>query len=211
MSHFLNTLKWVSLVAGLMAAQSLAAAQPLERAEEDVGESVGEGAINAVLRTATIYVKDWEASMRFYRDYLGYELMGEQPVTAQKSLDTIGVGEGGTARIAYLKPRNDWIKRPFVGTYMALVELGGPALEDRSYERVAPATQAIRGEIILVHEVAGIDGIYAAMQQDATVMVVSPLSLSGTGRSRSFSAIDPNGVRVEMYEYNPDKEPAENP
>lgn len=197
-----NLLGCILLTAGLSAGY-LTVAQPIENAEEM--------AANAVLRTATIYVKDWDASMRFYRDYLGYELMGEQPVTAQKSLDTIGVGDGGTARIAYLKPTNDRIKRPFAGTYMALVELGGPALEGRSYERAAPATRAIRGEIILVHEVAGIAGIYEAMRQDAAVTVVSPLSLSGTGRSRSFSAIDPNGVRIEMYEYVPEKEPAENP
>lgn len=202
MRRFVKLLGCIFLTAGLSGG-NLTTAQTIENAEET--------AANAVLRTASIYVKNWDASMRFYRDYLGYELMGEQPVTAQKSLDAIGVGEDGTARIAYLKPTNSRIKRPFAGTYMALIELGGPALEGRSYERAVPATHAIRGEIILVHEVAGIDGIYTAMEQDAAVTMVSPLSLSGTGRSRSFSVIDPNGVRIEIYEFNPEKEPAENP
>lgn len=202
MRCFLKLFGCVFLVAGLSWGYPTVA-QPVENAEET--------AANAVLRTASIYVKNWDASMRFYRDYLGYELMGEQPVTAQKSLEAIGISEGGTARIAYLKPTNNRIKRPFVGTYMALIELGGPALEGRSYERAAPVTRAVRGEIILVHEVAGIDDIYAAMQQDAAVTVVSPLSLSGTGRSRSFAVIDPNGVRIEIYEFNPEKEPAKTP
>ncbi len=31
----------------------------------------------------------------------------------------------------------------------------------------------------------------------------TPLSPSATGRSMSFSAFDPNGIRVEMYEMIP--------
>ncbi len=202
MRFFSNLIKCVLLVGGLTSG-GLWATQPTENTEKPV--------TNAVLRTASIYVKNWDASVRFYRDYLGYDVLVDQPVTTQKSLDTIGVGDGGTARIAYLKPRNDRITRPFTGNYLALIEVAGPALEGRTYERSSPVTQAMRGEIVLAHQVVGIDQVFASMQLDAAVTIVAPLSLSGAGQSRSFSAIDPNGVRVEMYEYIPGKEPAKNP
>lgn len=207
MGHFRNSLKYVFLIASMMSGASLAAAQPAE----NVTNMQQNGTTNAVLRTATIYVKDWEASMRFYSGYLGYEVMAELPVTARKSLDTIGVGEDGTARIAYLKPRNEQIQRPFAGNYLALIEVEGPALAGRTYNRDTPVTHAIRGEIVLAHQVVGIDRVYDAMMQDGDVTIVATLGLSGTGQSRSFSAIDPNGIRVEMYEYIRGKEPAENP
>lgn len=160
-------------------------------------------ATNAVLRTAAIYVKDLDASLAVYTDYLGYEVMGQQPVTSEKSRQTIGAATGVDANIAYLAPRNDRLTRPHAGNGLALIELSSAA------DRAATSTPApARGDIMLVHEVAGIKEMYAAMSADPLVEVLTPLSPSGTGKSLSFAALDPNGIRLEIYEYI--TKPAEN-
>ena len=45
-----------------------------------------------------------------------------------------------------------------------------------------------------------IDEIDRRMKK-AGIPIVAPLGLSGSGRSRSMAVLDPNGIRVEMYEY----------
>ena len=166
--------------------------------------------INAVLRTATIYVKDWDASLRFYTEYLGYTSLGIRPIEEAKSLESIGAPAGSTARIMYMRPVNSRIARPFAGNYLALIEVIGPDVA--SYARpVSDPARAVAGEVVLAHQVVEIDRIYAAIQADPAVKLGSALTLSGSGASRSFSVIDPNGVRVEIFEYAQGKEPTVNP
>ncbi|MEP3224719.1 MAG: VOC family protein [Parasphingorhabdus sp.] len=167
--------------------------------------------INAVLRTATIYVKNWDSSVRFYTEYLGYKLLVENEITDEKSLTTIGAGPKMKARIAYLKPVNNRIERPFSGNYLGLIEISGPGADDGAYRRISDDASAAKGEIVLAHQVVGIKRVYAAMQADEKIQIIAPLSPSGAGLSQSFSVLDPNGVRVEIYEYAPGKEPKRNP
>jgi uncharacterized glyoxalase superfamily protein PhnB len=54
----------------------------------------------------------------------------------------------------------------------------------------------------MVHRVQNIKKIYKSLV-DNGIQIVTPLSPSATGRSMSFSAFDPNGIRVEMYEMIP--------
>lgn len=158
--------------------------------------------INAAPRTAAIYVKDWDASVRFYTEYLNYEVMGGGPIERPKSLEAVGAQEDDTARILYLRPRNARIEREFTGFGLALIEFSNEADDIPSLERpAANRGRAVHGEVALVHEVREVERIYAAMEADPKVTIVSPLSLSGTGLSRSFSVIDPNGVRLEIYEF----------
>ena len=55
-------------------------------------------------------------------------------------------------------------------------------------------------ELILAHQVTNIDEIARCMA-DADAHIVAPLGLSDSGKSRSMAVLDPNGVRVELYEY----------
>ncbi len=187
---------------------------PQAQADDQEAEQITAGkpdVTNAVLRTATIYVKNWDASLRFYSQHLGYSILVERTIDAEKSLRTIGARPGEKARIVYLKPNNSEIERPFAGNYLGLIEISGAERDESQYQRAEDLSVGIKGEVVLAHQVVGIDRIYEAMQEDDSVHVVATLSLSGAGQSRSFSVIDPNGVRVEIYEYLAGNEPKENP
>lgn len=161
-----------------------------------------ETSTNAVPRTSAIFVKDWDASIRFYTSYLGYEASEVSAIESAKSRATLGIPEGVAARIVYLRPVQNRITRPWTGSGLALIDVGDPASEPATQDRLpANRGRAIRGEIALVHEVVEIQRIYEAMQHDEKVTIVVPLGPSATGRSQSFSVIDPNGIRLEMYEF----------
>lgn len=168
------------------------------------------GNVNAVLRTATIYVKDWDASIKFYTHYLGYETLGILPVEDKKSLKTIGVEGDVQARIAYLKANSSLIDRPYNGSYLGLIELSGQDFDNAVYERKGESSAAVLGEIVLAHQVVGIDEIYDAMLKGG-INIISSLGRTSRGAARSFSAIDPNGIRIEIYEYLDGLEPTEDP
>ena len=53
---------------------------PQAQADDQEAEQITAGkpdVTNAVLRTATIYVKNWDASLRFYSQHLGYSILVE--------------------------------------------------------------------------------------------------------------------------------------
>ena len=63
-----------------------------------------------------------------------------------------------------------------------------------------PNRNPIASETMMAYVVTGLDEIERKIKA-AEIPIVAPLALSGTGRSRTLSVIDPNGVRVQFYEY----------
>lgn len=58
----------------------------------------------------------------------------------------------------------------------------------------------IAGEILKAYAVKGLTEIAKRMEAKK-IPIVTPLALSITGKSMTLTVIDPNGVRVQMYEY----------
>ena len=150
----------------------------------------------AQLRSASFITRDLDASVAFYTSYLGYKELGRSEITAEKSRQVVGATGDDTVRYASLAP-SMWTREDNKYAGISFVEI--PAAEGSPFDQNA-ARPSRAGELILAHRVYGIDEIARRMSEDG-VPFVAPLSLSGSGKSRSMAVLDPNGVRVEMYEY----------
>ena len=150
----------------------------------------------AVLRSSSFVTRDLDASVAFYTTYLGYKELGRSEVTADKSRQVVGATRPGTVRYVSLAPAA-WSREDSSYAGISFMEItdaeGSPFDQDGSRPSRA-------GELVLAHRVSNIDEIARRMAA-AGVPIVAPLGLSGSGRSRSMAVLDPNGTRVEMYEY----------
>lgn len=162
-----------------------------------------EKSVQSFMTNAAIYVSDIDASLKFYTEYMGYMVRADTEVTAGKSKDTMGIDQGFTTKMYYLAPKPEFTEPGSFAGGLALVEVHSDDLH--TYERVLDSVQAVNGEIIMVHKVQNIKKIYETLVAN-DIKIVTPLSPSGSGKSMSFSAFDPDGVRVEMWEMLPKKD-----
>jgi len=152
--------------------------------------------ITATLRSTSFVTNDLEASARFFKDYLGYKELGRSKVTADKSRQIVGARGSETVSYISLVPAG-WSKENPENAGISFV--GIPSASGSAYEN--NGRRASRsGELILAHRVTNIDAIERRMRKD-NVIFIAPLGLSGSGKSRSMAVLDPNGNRIEMYEY----------
>lgn len=155
-----------------------------------------DSAPTAKIRSASFVTRDLDASVKFYTDYLGYKVLGRSEVTADKSRQVVGALKEGTVRYISLTPA-EWSKDTPDFAGISFVEI----LTSKPTPLGHDATRTSReGEIILAHRVTNIKEINRRMTADG-VPIVAPLSPSGSGKSMSMAVLDPNGTRIEMYEY----------
>ena len=150
----------------------------------------------AQLRSASFVTRDLDASVAFYTEYLGYKELGRSEVTAEKSRQVVGAIAEGTVRYVSLAPAV-WTREDNAHAGISFIEIttANESPFDQNAQRASRA-----GELILAHRVSNIDEIARRMAEN-DVPIVAPLGLSGSGKSRSMAVLDPNGIRVEMYEY----------
>lgn len=162
-----------------------------------------EPSVQSFMTNSAIYVRDIDASIKFYTEYMGYIVRTDTEVTAGKSKDTMGIDQEFSTKLYYLAPKPEFTTPGSFAGGLALVQVLSDNLH--SYERVMDSIQAVNGEIIMVHRVQNIKKIYETLVANG-IKIVTPLSLSGSGKSMSFSAFDPDGIRVEMWEMLPKKD-----
>lgn len=150
----------------------------------------------ANLRSASFVTQHLDASVAFYTGYLGYKVLGRSEISAEKSRQVVGAKGDETVRYVSLAP-SMWTREDnkYAGISFIEIATAEPSPFDQDGERASRA-----GELVLAHRVTNIDEIARRMAADG-VPVVAPLGLSGSGKSRSMAVLDPNGIRVEMYEY----------
>ena len=150
----------------------------------------------ANLRSASFVTRDLEASVAFYTTYLGYKELGRSEITADKSRQVVGATGSSTVRYVSLAPAM-WSPEDSGYAGISFIEIPAAVASpfDQDGDRASRA-----GELVLAHRVTNIDEIDRRIRK-AGVPIVAPLGLSGSGRSRSMAVLDPNGIRVEMYEY----------
>ena len=156
--------------------------------------------VQSYMTNAAIFVKDMDASLTFYTEYMGFLNRSDSEVTAGKSKDKLGIDQDIETRIVYLSPKPEFTEPGSFAGGLALIEVKSDTSQE--FNRAMNNIKAVHGEIAMVHRVQNIDKIYETLV-DNGIQIVTPLSPSGTGKSLSFSAIDSNGVRVEMYEMLP--------
>lgn len=154
--------------------------------------------LGAQIRAATFITADLDASIAFYTDYLGFRELRRSDVEAAKSRRVIGLEGTDPALYVSLAPA-DWTPDSglagisFIGTEpMASTPAPNPALH--------PERAARGGEVILSSRTVGLEALSRRFAADG-VPVIAPYGPSGSGRSMSMAVLDPNGIRVELYEY----------
>ncbi len=154
--------------------------------------------IEGTLRSASFVSNDVDACVAFYRELLGYAVIGESTITAEKSRQVVGaVGDNKVLRYVSMAPAGWTIENPDLRAGVSFIQIEGaePTPFDQDGARASRA-----GELILAHRVQNIAEI-ARRAEAMGVPIVAPLGKSGSGKSTSMAVLDPNGVRVEMYEY----------
>jgi catechol 2,3-dioxygenase-like lactoylglutathione lyase family enzyme len=155
--------------------------------------------VRSGLRTAALIVRDMDESLAFYRDVLGYGIIVEKRVTDTTSIETVGLEGHDGFRLIYMKPNADFPSHPFPASDISLVQpLGGPPQPKPADVCAGKATRV--GQIVMSTQVQGLDAI-AAKIKAGDYCVVSGLRPSSTGQSRTLAVLDPNGIRVELFEY----------
>jgi pimeloyl-ACP methyl ester carboxylesterase/catechol 2,3-dioxygenase-like lactoylglutathione lyase family enzyme len=167
----------------LMLAMAAALLAPVARAAEP-----------PVVRRTTLIVHDLDASIRFYRDVLGYTvwLRNEGKVSAESLPSAAPVG--APSRFAIMKGRHPWLGMVGLLQYGDARPLPGP-----------PA-KLVPGDAILMLEVEDLDGIHARMKTAGTPVFREPRTTEVTGAGGArwnatfLFAWDPDGHLLEINE-----------
>lgn len=156
--------------------------------------------VEGVLRSASFVTNDIDASVAFYSTLLGYHVLGESTITAEKSRQVVGAtGDRKVTRYVSMAPKGWTIENQDLRAGVSFIQIDGaaPSPFDQDGARASRA-----GELVLAHRVTNIEEI-ARRVGALGAPIVAPLGKSGSGKSMSMAVLDPNGVRVEMYEYLP--------
>lgn len=150
----------------------------------------------AHLSGTTFVTNDLDTSVAFYSDFLGFVERRRVVMDSPASLGVFGVAEGETITYAALVPAK-WSEENsnFPGLNFAKIETSeaNPYAPDKF-------RNSIYGEIVLAFSAVNLQKIERDMRS-ADVEIVTPLAASATGKSITLTVLDPNGIRVQIYEY----------
>lgn len=142
----------------------------------------------ATLQRAAVMVKDRPATVKFYREVLGYT---EEPSVTGIKLPAdhpLGLPPDAVISMTYMKSRD--------GAYVAVMGVDSPSLP--TLQRPTGKENAYN-DVILVHVVTNVDEIYKrALAGGYTVL--APPTLSRTGAAKQMFMRDPNGIKIELNE-----------
>lgn len=149
-----------------------------------------------ILRSASFVTRDLDKTVAFYTELLGYKVLGQSEITAEKSRQVVGAKGTETVRYVSLAPAA-WTKEDNKYAGISFIEIRGAKASPFDQDPTRPSREA---ELVLAHRAVNINEI-ARRAAEAGIPVVAPLGLSGSGKSKSMALLDPNGIRVELYEY----------
>lgn len=165
---------------GLTLVFALGLTTPAVAAEQGMGV--------ATLQRAAIMVKDRPATVKFYREVLGYT---EEPSSTDIRLPPdhpLGMPSDAVLSMTYMKSQD--------GAFVAV--MGVDSKEMGAVTRPTGNANAYN-DVMLVHVVTGIEAIHArAVAGGYTVL--HPPTLSRSGRAKQMFLRDPNGIKIELNE-----------
>ncbi|MCU0761072.1 MAG: alpha/beta fold hydrolase [Steroidobacteraceae bacterium] len=150
-----------------------------------------------LVRRTTLVVHDLEASVRFYRDVLGFELWLENRGQVGPSSLPTAAPPGSPSRFAIMKGRHPWVGM------VGLLQYGEPRPLPRPPAALRP------GDAVLMLETTDLEGAWQRMQRAGTPILRPPASSEVTGAggarwtARFLFAFDPDGHVLEINERLP--------
>lgn len=150
----------------------------------------------ARLSGTTITTTKLDATVSFFVDVLGFREIRRRQLDAPASLAVVGMRGEESARYVSLVP-GDWsTDRPYELSGVNLVEL----VSDSETADSIPLREPRAGELTLAYSVTGLEAIKERIRERGDP-IVTPFAASGTGRSMTLTVLDPNGIRVHLYEF----------
>lgn len=155
------------------------------------------GAATDVVRRTTLIVHDVEASIRFYRDVLGFELWLDNPGKVSASSLPSRAKLGDPSRFVIMKGRQPWVGM------IGLLQYG--AARQPPGLRAATVPKRLNpGAAVLMIETQDLAGIHARMLKASTPIFRAPESSEVTGAggarwtAKFLFAWDPDGHLLEI-------------
>ena len=145
---------------------------------------------STLLRTA-IFVKDRPATVKFFRDVMGYEELTTNPV--DEPAEAMGLPKDAKVTLTGMKSKD--------GAGLSI--MGVESAQFTGLSRPKGIVNA-SGDVMLVHQVTGITEIYTRAKAGGYEVLMAPRP-SKTGKSLQMFLRDPNHVRLELYELLPEK------
>ena len=150
-----------------------------------------------LVRRTTLIVHDIDASIRFYRDVLGFEVWLENRGKVGPSSLPADVPPGSPSRFVIMKGRHPWVGM------VGLLQYGEP--------RPLPGRPATLhpGDTVLMLETTDLQGAWTRMQRAGTPILRPPETSEVTGaggarwRATFLFAFDPDGHILEINERGP--------
>lgn len=177
--------------AGSGAAPGVAATAPAS------AQSPAAAAPGAMVRRTTLIVHDLDASVRFYRDVLGFEVWLENHGKVSRSSLPVDLPLGAPSRFTIMKGQHPWIGM------VGLLEYGGPR------QLPVPARFVRPGDAVLMIETTEVMAVYERMRKAGTHILRKPETseVTGAGGARWTAtflfAYDPDGHVLEINQRRP--------
>jgi catechol 2,3-dioxygenase-like lactoylglutathione lyase family enzyme len=142
----------------------------------------------ATLQRAAVMVKDRPATVKFYRDVLGYT---EEPTATGVKLapgHPLGMPADAVLSMTYMKSKD--------GAYVAV--MGVESAQMGTVQRPTGTDNAYN-DVMLVHVVTGIEEIHKRAVAGGYTVLNAP-TLSRSGVAKQMFLRDPNGIKIELNE-----------
>jgi catechol 2,3-dioxygenase-like lactoylglutathione lyase family enzyme len=145
----------------------------------------------AALTRTTLVVENREASLAFYRDLMGFEVIHEGPYSGSTFHSIFALGDQDPVHFVILRsPAPD-------SAMLGLLEIGGPKVTAGPAE---PERAPHYGEALLWFTTRQLDQVYRRMRRANVDILAPPFATKG---GREMVVADPDGVRMYLFERTP--------
>ncbi len=186
----------ISRIAKPLLATSLLFAGNAALASEQAGDTAETEAVTAKITGTSFLTDDAEKSAAFYVDFLGFKILRDSTTQSEATRAVYGLLAQESVRIILVVP-SIWSREDPNHLGIAFAEIAGDA--DHPFPSNVSRLPR-KGEPTIGFEVTGLVQIIERMEA-AGIPTVVPLAPSATGRSQAVTVLDPNGMRIQLYEY----------
>lgn len=142
-----------------------------------------------------LVTQDLEGSIAFYTHFLGFKIRKRIKIDTPGGLANFGITNDTELDYVSLVPAEFSKENLMLGINFIEIKEASKTPFSQDGKR-----SPIAGEQMIAFSVKGLEKIEKQMQK-AGIPIVARLTPSATGKSMNLAVLDPNGVRIQMYEY----------
>jgi predicted enzyme related to lactoylglutathione lyase len=150
-------------------------------------------AVSSTFLRSAIFVKDRAATVKFFKEVMGYEELTTSELAAAGADDPLGLPAGTKRVLTGMKSKD--------GAGLSIMGLEHPDL--KALARPAGVGNAY-GDVMFVHQVTNIKEIERRAKAGGYTVIRAAIP-SPSGKSLQMFLREPSGVRLELFEMLPEK------